>query len=74
VTFQRLASRARCPQVQFSVGDREAPEAFRSRTPAQARIVDAATETALVQTIQTLMNRKYGWSDGLIVELAEAVA
>jgi hypothetical protein len=34
-----------------------------------ARTVDKHTEHKLVEEIAGLMNTKYGWSDGLIVEL-----
>ena len=33
-----------------------------------ARIV-SSKESALVNTVSNMMNSKYGWSDGLIVEL-----
>jgi deazaflavin-dependent oxidoreductase (nitroreductase family) len=58
------------PRAHFSVGTRAAPESARARAAAHGRIIDAATEPDLAHTIQTLMNSKYGWSDGLIVELA----
>ena len=34
-----------------------------------AHIIDDDAESALAKTIRTLMERKYGWSDGLMVEL-----
>ena len=34
-----------------------------------ARVVDAAAEPALSATVQDLSTRKYGWGDGLVVEL-----
>lgn len=33
------------------------------------RIVDSAAEPALAKAVSALMDKKYGWSDGLIVEL-----
>jgi uncharacterized pyridoxamine 5'-phosphate oxidase family protein len=33
-----------------------------------ARLVDS-TESELITNVSNLMNKKYGWSDGLIVEL-----
>jgi deazaflavin-dependent oxidoreductase (nitroreductase family) len=39
-----------------------------------ARVVDAAAEPALSATIQDLSTRKYGWGDGLVVELRPAAA
>jgi hypothetical protein len=37
--------------------------------PARARVVDAAAEQALASAVQARSQEKYGWSDGLIVEL-----
>jgi deazaflavin-dependent oxidoreductase (nitroreductase family) len=34
-----------------------------------ARVVDSVTEPALAEAIAALMQQKYNWSDGLIVEL-----
>ena len=36
---------------------------------ARARVIDAAAEPQLHQAAQELSERKYGWGDGLIVEL-----
>jgi deazaflavin-dependent oxidoreductase (nitroreductase family) len=36
---------------------------------ARARVVDAAAEQALASAVQARSQEKYGWSDGLIVEL-----
>jgi deazaflavin-dependent oxidoreductase (nitroreductase family) len=36
---------------------------------ARARILSAETEPLLVTTIQNLSREKYGWGDGLVVEL-----
>ena len=35
-----------------------------------ARIVDKNADSKLVEEVSNLMNTKYGWSDGLIVELS----
>ncbi len=35
----------------------------------RARVVDAAAEPALNEAVQTLSCQKYGWGDGLVVEL-----
>lgn len=40
--------------------------------PAVGRLVDRHAEAALGQRISTLMQAKYGWSDGLLVELTPA--
>lgn len=48
-------------QVTFRVGQ----EKFRG----VGRIVDEAQEQALWQNVRQLSDRKYGWSEGLIVEL-----
>ncbi len=58
-----------CPQVHFSIGTRAATEQVLAKSAAQARVVDAAAEPALAQKIQALMDAKYDWSNGLIVEL-----
>ncbi len=34
-----------------------------------ARVVDAAAESELTEAIQDLSREKYGWGDGLVVEL-----
>ena len=62
------------PEVHFSVGTRAAPEEGMPRTAGRARIVSAAAEPQLAQQIQTLMDAKYDWSNGLIVELTRAGA
>ena len=36
---------------------------------ARARVVDAAADRALTSEVQARSQEKYGWSDGLIVEL-----
>jgi deazaflavin-dependent oxidoreductase (nitroreductase family) len=42
------------------------------RFSAHARVVDVAAEQALTERIRPLMQTKYGWSDGLPVEIAPA--
>jgi hypothetical protein len=49
------------PTVIFTVNSRS----FEGR----ARIVDKNTDSRLVGEVSNLMNTKYGWSDGLVVEL-----
>lgn len=36
----------------------------------RARVIQAAAEPALSQAIQALSRKKYGWGDGLVVELS----
>jgi deazaflavin-dependent oxidoreductase (nitroreductase family) len=43
-----------------------------SHFAAFARVVDAGTESALVEVVQRLSVEKYGWGDGLVVEISEA--
>ena len=49
------------PRVRFRVGSLE--------TAGLARVVDAASEPQLHAAVRALSDAKYGWSDGLIVEL-----
>lgn len=53
----------RDPAVHFHVGRRD--EAAPTE-PAKARI---AREAELVATVAALMKEKYGWSDGLVIEI-----
>ena len=39
---------------------------------AQARVVDAKAEPELARTVRTLSLKKYGWGNGLVVELDPA--
>jgi deazaflavin-dependent oxidoreductase (nitroreductase family) len=50
------------PRVRWRVGD----AAFTGR----ARVVDPAREPDLSATIRALSDEKYGWGDGLVVELS----
>ena len=36
---------------------------------AQARVVDAKAEPELARAVRTLSENKYGWGNGLVVEL-----
>ena len=52
------------PRVDIRVAD--------SRFEATARMLDATAEPARCRQIQSLSEKKYGWGDGLIVELTPA--
>jgi hypothetical protein len=52
------------PQVKVRVGDAE--------FDAIARVVHSDREPQLAATMKALFDAKYGWSDGLIVELTPA--
>jgi deazaflavin-dependent oxidoreductase (nitroreductase family) len=52
------------PQVNVRVGDR--------RFDALARIVRENSERELAGAVRALSDAKYGWSDGLVVELTPA--
>jgi deazaflavin-dependent oxidoreductase (nitroreductase family) len=53
------------PRVSWRVGER----AFGGR----ARVVDGAAEPDLVAAVRAASEAKYGWGDGLVVELAPDV-
>ena len=53
------------PDITFRVG-----EAHYTGT---GRVVDSAAEPALAKAVSDLMDTKYGWSNGLIVELAPTI-
>ena len=36
---------------------------------AEARVLKSETDTELVKTVQDLSSKKYGWGDGLVVQL-----
>lgn len=57
------------PQVQFSVGTREAQEAQRTLSPATARPLTAPEDIEIIEQVSRMMSAKYNWSDGLIVEI-----
>lgn len=50
------------PTVSVSVG--------KTTFSARARVVDARTERKLARAVRALSEKKYGWGDGLVVELA----
>ena len=50
--------------VQVRVGD--------AHFPARARVVDAKKQPALAREIRTRSEKKYGWGDGLVVEIDPA--
>jgi deazaflavin-dependent oxidoreductase (nitroreductase family) len=52
------------PRVKVRVG--------RRTLPAKARVVDARSERELARAVKTLSAKKYGWGDGLVVELTPA--
>jgi deazaflavin-dependent oxidoreductase (nitroreductase family) len=49
------------PAVRVRVGDRT--------FAARARVVDAGAEPVLAQAVRQRSERKYGWGDGLVVEV-----
>jgi deazaflavin-dependent oxidoreductase (nitroreductase family) len=57
------------PRVRFRIGARDAPVG--AAAPATARIV---LEPNLAAEVRALMDAKYGWSDGLIVEVTPLAA
>ena len=59
------------PRVRFSVGTREAHEATVALTEGRGRVVTAEQDPELVGAVRALMDAKYAWSDGLVVELAK---
>ncbi len=54
-------------RVQFSVGRRGDQSAILPLSAAEARLV--ADDEPIAAQVRALMDAKYGWSDGLIVEL-----
>lgn len=57
------------PEVSFSIGTRTSRGSVRPQAAAQAHVVRPDEEPALCAAVSALMDAKYGWSDGLIVEL-----
>jgi deazaflavin-dependent oxidoreductase (nitroreductase family) len=55
------------PRVAFSVGTRSDRASVLVRRAATARVIPDDDE--LARPVKALMDAKYGWSDGLIVEL-----
>jgi deazaflavin-dependent oxidoreductase (nitroreductase family) len=60
------------PNVTFSVGSRGARASVVPQTAGRARIVRDEAEPALAAEVKGLMDAKYGWSDGLLIELSSA--
>lgn len=60
------------PVVTFSIGTRAAQGSVVPPTRALGRIVAPDREPALAARVAALMDAKYDWSDGLIVELEQA--
>lgn len=56
--------------VTFSIGTRAEHEAVLTTVSATGRALHPAADSALVAAVRALMDAKYQWSDGLIVELA----
>ena len=57
-------------RVRFSVGSREAREEAVASTAGRGRVVSDADEPELARAVKAKMDAKYGWSDGLVVELS----
>jgi deazaflavin-dependent oxidoreductase (nitroreductase family) len=57
-------------QARFSVGERDDRERSLPTQHARARFVDPDQERTLAAAVRSLMDAKYAWSEGLIVELA----
>lgn len=55
--------------VTFSIGTRSRKTLVRARTRATGRAVPADVEPDLHAAVCALMDEKYGWSNGLVVEL-----
>ena len=58
------------PRVAFSIGTRKVPSSVLAETRGRARVIERRNEPELAREVSALMDQKYGWSDGLIVELA----
>jgi len=65
--------RERAQWVQnLEVVPRVAVRVGRRLFPALARVVDATAEPELARAVKKLSEKKYGWGDGLVVELDPA--
>ena len=51
-------------------GTRTAPEAALASTAGRGRVLADGDHPELVRAVRALMDVKYQWSDGLVVELA----
>ena len=58
------------PRVRFSVGTRTSPELRRPEAEARARALDGDEDRELAAAAREAMEGKYGWSEGLVVEIA----
>lgn len=56
-------------KVSFSVGTGANPTAVLTETPALARPLEPVRDAERIRTVKALMTAKYGWSDGLVVEI-----
>ena len=59
--------------VTFSVGSRGDRASRVPRTAAHARAIDDIAQPELAARVRALMQEKYGWSDGLVVEIVPAM-
>lgn len=57
------------PAVELSVGTRVERGKVLAHTKGSARVLDVSADAELVPAVRALMDAKYDWSDGLIVEL-----
>lgn len=60
------------PRVTFSIGTRADSTSVLYGTRGQARTIDNTLEVDLARNVSALMDQKYEWSDGLIVEVARS--
>ena len=59
-------------EVTISVGTRGDRASLVARTTARARAIDDVVEPELAARVRALMQQKYRWSDGLVVEIMPA--
>jgi hypothetical protein len=57
-------------EVDFSIGTRTNQTDRVARTRAHARVLNEHDEPKLMTQVSALMDSKYDWSDGLIIEIA----
>lgn len=55
--------------ISWSVGSREDPQSDVAQRHGHGRIIDAKAEPELARKVKSLLDKKYDWSDGLLVEL-----
>lgn len=58
------------PAVELSVGTRKDEQRQVRRTAARARVLDPLADAELSAKVRELMDAKYEWSEGTIVELS----